>query len=116
MIIHLYFLDAKVIFSRHFHQFFPMFMGDMSQNVLYVELIEHENCCSDLLLCSLQNVSIFLYSNNIFFNHMAIYKNLNCIFQQNVYVSSLFTEIGVYLRLAVKPSLALTSVNNDLIY
>ena len=38
----------------------------MIENVLYVELTQHETC-SDFLLSSLQNVSVFLNSNNIFF-------------------------------------------------
>ena len=37
----------------------------MSQNVLNLELIEHETC-SDLSLSSLQNILIFLYSKNLF--------------------------------------------------
>ena len=58
--VRLYYLDAKSIFSKHFHQFFNV--GGMSQNVLYAGLTEHDTC-SDLLLSSLQNVSLFLYSN-----------------------------------------------------
>ena len=39
----------------------------MSQRFLYLELVDHETC-SNLLFSSLQNVSIFLYLNNVFFN------------------------------------------------
>ena len=38
----------------------------MTQIVLYMEEIVHE-ICSDLLLSSLQNISVFPYSNNVFF-------------------------------------------------
>ena len=57
-----------------------------------VELREHE-ICSCFLSYSLQNVSIYLYSND-FFNHMTIYKSLDCISLENLYIKSLFTEIG----------------------
>ena len=49
---------------------------EMSQNVLYVELIDLETC-SDILLSLLKSVSIFLHSKK-FFNHMTTSKNLNC--------------------------------------
>lgn len=45
---------------------------------------------------------------------MTIYKHLNYISQENLYIKSLFTKIGVYVRLAVKHPLA--SVNSGLIY
>ena len=43
-----------------------------------------------------------------------MYINLNCISKENLYIKSLFTDIGVHLWLAVKHPL--TSVNSDLIY
>ena len=42
-------------------------IGGMSENLLFVELIQHETC-SAILLSSLQNISVFLYSNNVWFN------------------------------------------------
>ena len=50
---------------------FPLFR---TVNYLFdLLLIEHET--SNLFFCSLQDFSIFLYSNNNFFNYDAIYKN-----------------------------------------
>ena len=65
----------------------------MGQNALYEELIEHKTR-SDILL-----TSILLYSNNVFFTYMTIYKNVNCISQENLYSTLLFIEVGVYLQL-----------------
>ena len=45
---------------------------------------------------------------------MTIYKHLNYISQEKLNIKSLFTKIGVYVRLAVKHPL--TSVNSGLIY
>ena len=48
--------------------------------------------------------SVFLYLN-VFLNHMIVYKNLNCISQRNLYISSLFTEMeewGGDLRVDIK--------------
>lgn len=84
----------------------------MSQNVLHVELIEHESYYH-LSLSSLQNVSIFLCSN-VLFNHIAICKTLSCNFHGNLYIKVLFSEIVVYLWLAIKQPLS--SVNGYLIY
>ena len=49
---------------------------------------------------------------NFFFNHMAIYKNLICLSQENLSIKALFAEIGVYLQLTVKQSQ--TSINSCL--
>ena len=49
--------------------------------------------------------SIFLYSNNVYFNHMTAYKNINCIFDENLHIKSQLTEIEVLLQLALKNSL-----------
>ena len=87
--MHVYYLDIIVIFSRHFHQFFTLLKR--SQNVQHVELIKHETR-SDLLFPSLQNFKIFLYSDNVFLNHIAVYKNLNGFSQENLHMKLLHTE------------------------
>ena len=87
--MHVYYLDIIVIFSRHFRQFFTLLKR--SQNVQHVELIKHETR-SDLLFPSLQNFKIFLYSDNVFLNHIAIYKNLNGFSQENLHMKLLHTE------------------------
>ena len=66
-------------------------------NLLYVELIEHKTC-SDLLPYSLQDYSIFLCWNVLFKVLFTRSKNLNCIFQGNLYIKSLIIEIVVYLQ------------------
>ena len=45
---------------------------------------------------------------------MRIFKNLNYMSQENLYIKSLFTGIGVYLSLPIGSPLV--SVNNDPIY
>lgn len=87
--MHVYYLDITVIFSRHFHQFFTVLKR--SRNVLHVELIKHETR-SNLLFPSLQNFKIFLYSDNVFLNHIAIYKNLNGFSQENLHMKLLHTD------------------------
>ena len=71
----------------------------MSQTVLYVDLTEHENYS---LLSLLRTILIFL-NLNVLFNHMITEKNLIC-------VKSIFTAIGLYLRLAVKHPLTVLNV------
>lgn len=78
VITHLYYLDSKFIFSRHFHHFFTVFGVWIK---VYVDLINHETF-SDISFCLLPNVLILLYSNNVFLNDMTIYKNLNKISQK----------------------------------
>ena len=87
--MHVYYLDIIVIFSRHFRQFFTLLKR--SQNVQHVELIKHETR-SDLLFPSLQNFKIFLYSDNVFLNHIAIYKYLNGFSQENLRMKLLYTD------------------------
>ena len=87
--MHVYYLDIIVIFSRHFHQFFTLLKR--SQNVQHAELIKHETR-SDLLFPSLQNFKIFLYSDNVFLNHIAIYKYLNGFSQENLHMKLLYTD------------------------
>ena len=82
-------LDAKVLFV----QFFITLKGAVSQNILYVELTERETC-SNPLFSSMQNVPIFLYSKNVLFNHIAIYKNLTCISQKICISSHYFQKLG----------------------
>ena len=50
----------------------------------------------------------------VLFNQMPVCKNLNCISQENLYIKSLFTEMGMDIRLAANHSL--NQVNNYLIY
>ena len=74
----------------------------MNQNLLYVELIEHETC-SDISTADDDSIFCFL--------HRKMYTNLNCVSHKCWYIKLLFTEIGVYLWLVL-----FTSVNSDLIY
>ena len=60
----------------------------MSQNVLNLELIEHETC-SDLLLSLLQNILIFLYSKNLFDSNRIGAKGLSHMCHLCTYVQNL---------------------------
>ena len=47
-----------------------------------------------LLLCTLLVTKCFnLTVLKCLFNHLIIYKNINCIAQEELYIKSLFTEI-----------------------
>lgn len=59
--------------------------------MLHVELIKHETR-SHLLFPSMQIFKIFLYSDNVFLNHIAIYKNLNGFSQENLRMKLLYTD------------------------